>query len=155
MIRRQGLAALDAVCVTGGIEGTSLETDVYIEMAGSDVSIWLCKVCLTNVVKYLPVSSSAFALGDMKKGFTTLCDKVDAIAVASREADALHCASLSLLEAKVSEIAEKSERQIAGVMHRIAECPKNKPADYQLSAAVSNHTANYHELTNVGEDSAD
>jgi hypothetical protein len=57
-----------------------------------------------------------FALGDMEKGFTTVCDKVDAIAVAGREADARICASLSLLLAKVSEIAEKGERQITGVM---------------------------------------
>jgi hypothetical protein len=63
-----------------------------------------------------PVSSSAFTLGDMEKGFTMLCDKVDAIAVAGREADARHCASLLRLQAKVSEIAERSERQIAGVM---------------------------------------
>jgi hypothetical protein len=47
------------------VECTSLKTDVYNEMAGSDVSIWLCKVCLPNLVKYLPLSSSAFALGDM------------------------------------------------------------------------------------------
>jgi hypothetical protein len=65
--------------------------------------------------------------------FTTLYDKVDAIAVAGREADARHCASLSLLQATVSEIAEKSERQIAGVMkvsmgsHNVQ---KNEPADY-------------------------
>jgi hypothetical protein len=52
----------------------------------------------------------------MEKGFTTICDKVDAISVACRKADARHCASVSLLQAKVSEIAEKSERQIAGVM---------------------------------------
>jgi hypothetical protein len=68
------------------------------------------------MVKYLPVSSPAFALDDMKKGFTTLCDKLDAIAVAGREADARHCANLSLLHSKVSEIAERSERKIAGVM---------------------------------------
>jgi hypothetical protein len=43
-----------------------------------------------------------FALGDMEKGFTTVCDKVDAIAVAGGETDACHCASLSLLQAKVS-----------------------------------------------------
>jgi hypothetical protein len=73
-------------------------------------------VCLPNLVKYLPVSSAASALGDMKKDFTTLCDKVNAIAVAGREADARHCANLSLLQAKFSEIAEKSERQLAGVM---------------------------------------
>jgi hypothetical protein len=57
-----------------------------------------------------------------------------------------------LLQPKVSEIAEKSERQIAGVMMasmRSQNFQKNKPADYQLSAAVSNLTANYHELTNV------
>jgi hypothetical protein len=34
-------------------------------------------------------------------GFTMHCDKVDAIAVAGREADARHCASLSLLQGKV------------------------------------------------------
>jgi hypothetical protein len=45
-----------------------------------------------------------------------LCDKVDAIAVAGREADAPHCAGLLLLQTKVSDIAERSERQIAGVM---------------------------------------
>jgi hypothetical protein len=73
-------------------------------------------VCLPNLVKYFPVSSSALALSDMEKCFTTLFDKVYAIADAGREADARHCASLSLLQAKVSEIAEKSERQIAGVM---------------------------------------
>jgi hypothetical protein len=55
-----------------------------------------------------------------------LCDKVDDVAVAGGEADARHCASLSLLEAQVSE----------------------------LCTAVSNRTANYHELTNVGGDSA-
>jgi hypothetical protein len=65
------------------------------------------------MVKYLPGSSSAFTLGDMEKDLTTLCDKVDAIAVAGREANARHCASFSLLQAKVSDIAEKSERQIA------------------------------------------
>jgi hypothetical protein len=54
--------------------------------------------------------------GDMEKSLTTHCDKVDAIAVAGREADARHCAILLLLQAKVSEIAEKSERQIARVM---------------------------------------
>jgi hypothetical protein len=60
---------------------------------------------------------------------TTLFDKVDAIAVAS----------LLLLQAKVSKIAEKSERQIAGVMKvsmGSQNVQKNKPADYQLSAAV-------------------
>jgi hypothetical protein len=59
--------------------------NVYIEMAG----IWLCKVCLPSLVMYIPVSSFV-------------------IAVAGREANARHCASLSLLQAKVSEIAEKS-----------------------------------------------
>jgi hypothetical protein len=54
--------------------------------------------------------SAAIVLGDMEKGFTTLCDKVDAIAVADGEAHARHYASVSLLQAKVSEIAEKSER---------------------------------------------
>jgi hypothetical protein len=73
------------------VDCTSLQNDVYVRMAGSDVSIWLHKVCLSNLVKYLPVSSAAFALSDMKKGFTTLCDKVDAIAVS----DARHCVSLS------------------------------------------------------------
>jgi hypothetical protein len=76
-----------------------LENDVYVEMAGSDVSVWLC---LPNLAKYLPVSSAGFALGYIEKGFTTLCDKVDAIAVAGGEADARHCASVSLLQAKVS-----------------------------------------------------
>jgi hypothetical protein len=52
----------------------------------------------------------------MEKGLTMLCDKVDAIAVAGRVADARHFAILSLLEAQISEIAEKSERQIARVM---------------------------------------
>jgi hypothetical protein len=45
------------------------------------------------MVKYLPVLSAAIALGDMEKGFTTLCDKVDAIAVGGREAHARHYAS--------------------------------------------------------------
>jgi hypothetical protein len=105
-------------------------------MAGSDVSIWLCKVCLPNLLMYLPVSSSKVNRrhGDMEKGLTTLCDMVDANAVAGREADARYCASLSLLQAKVSEIAEKSERQIAQVMVSMGS---------QLSAAVSNRTANY------------
>jgi hypothetical protein len=61
-------------------------------------------------------------------------------------------------KAKFSEIAEKSERQIAGVMEvsmRSQNVQKKKPADYQLSEAVSNRTANYHELTNVGGYSAD
>jgi hypothetical protein len=61
--------------------------------------------------------------------------------------------SLSLLQAKVSEIAEKSERQITGVMKvsmGSQNVQKNKPV-----AAVSNRTANYHKLTNIGEDSAD
>jgi hypothetical protein len=61
------------------------------------VYILLYKVCLPNLVKYLLVSSSAFALGDMEKSFTALCDKVNAIAVAGREADARHCASFLLL----------------------------------------------------------
>jgi hypothetical protein len=51
----------------------------------------------------------------------TLCDKVDAIAVAGREADARHCASLLLLQAKVSKIVKKSERQIARVMISIVK----------------------------------
>jgi hypothetical protein len=131
------------------VECTSLKNDVYIEMAGCDASIWLCKVCLPNLVKYLPLSSSASALGDMEKSFTTLCDKVDAIAVASGEADARHCASLSLLQAKVSEIAEKSERHIAEVMKvsmGSQNTQRNKPAVNQMSAAVSNRTANYNRL---------
>jgi hypothetical protein len=135
------------------VECTSLENDVYVEMASSNVSIWPCKVCLPNLVKYLPVSSAAFAFGNIAKGSTTLCDKVDAIAVAGREADARHCASLSLLQAKVSEIAEKRERQITEVMKVSTgslNVQKNKPV-----AAVSNRTANYHELTNIGEDLAD
>jgi hypothetical protein len=75
------------------VECTSLKNDVYIQMADSDVSIWLCKVCLPNLIMYLPVSSSVVKRrhGDnveMAKGHTTLCDKVDAIAVAGREADA-------------------------------------------------------------------
>jgi hypothetical protein len=59
-------------------------------------------VCLPNLFKYLSVSSAAFALGDMNKGFITLCNKVDAIAVAGREADAVivrifrYCKSLRL-----------------------------------------------------------
>jgi hypothetical protein len=82
------------------------------------------------------------------KGFTTLCDKVDAIAVAGRVAYARHYASLLLLQAKVSEIAEKSERQMAQVMANMGSqnVQKNKPSDYQLSAAVSNRTANYNRL---------
>jgi 16S rRNA G1207 methylase RsmC len=123
----------------------SLENDVYAEMADSYVIILLCKVCLPNLVKYLPVSSAAFAVGEKQKGFTTLCDKVDAIAVAGREADACHCASLSLLQTKVSETAEKSERQIAGVMKvsmGSQNVQKHKPPDYHLSAVVSNRTAN-------------
>jgi hypothetical protein len=62
---------------------------------------------------------------------------------------ARHCASLSLLHAKVSEIAEKSERQIAVVMKvsmGSQNVQKNKPTDYQLSAAVSNRTVNYNRL---------
>jgi hypothetical protein len=130
-----------------------LGNDVYVEMTGSDVSIWLCKVRLPNLVKYLPVSSASFVLGDNEKGFKMLWDKVDAIAVAGREADARQCASLSLLQAKVSEIAEKSERQITEVMKvsmGSQNVQKNKPV-----AAVSNRAANYHKLTNIGEDSAD
>jgi hypothetical protein len=60
-------------------------------------SRWLAPMCLPNLAQYLPVSSAAFALIDMEKGFTTLFDKVDAIAVASKKADARHCASLSLM----------------------------------------------------------
>jgi hypothetical protein len=74
------------VCVT--------VNDVYIQMAGFDVSIWLCKVCLPNLVMYLPVSSSK---------------------VKRRHGEG----SISLLQAKVSEIAEKSERQMALVMINI------------------------------------
>jgi hypothetical protein len=33
------------------VECTSLENDFYAKMAGSDVSIWLCKVCLPNLVE--------------------------------------------------------------------------------------------------------
>jgi hypothetical protein len=84
-----------------------MENDVYIEITGSDVSIWLCKVCLSNLVKYLLVLSSTFALDDMEKGFTTLCDKVDAIAVAEREADARHSVSLLLLQAKDSRLRRR------------------------------------------------
>jgi hypothetical protein len=103
-IRSQRLTGLDTLCVTSGshVECTSLANDVYVEMAGSDVSIWLCKMCLPHVVKYLPLSSATFALSDMKKGFTTLCDKVDAIAVAGREAEPRHYARLSLLHASKS-----------------------------------------------------
>jgi hypothetical protein len=98
------------------VEGTSLKNDVYIEMAGFDVSIWLCTVCLPNLVMYLLVSSSVVALVAMKEGLKTLCEKVDVIVIAGREADARHFASLSLLQAKISEIAERSKRQIALVM---------------------------------------
>jgi hypothetical protein len=61
---------------------------------------------------YLTVSSSKVKRrhvnnDDMEKGLTTLCDKV---AVAGRKADARHCASLLLLQVKVSEIAEKIEQ---------------------------------------------
>jgi hypothetical protein len=125
-----------------------LKNDVYIEMAGFDVSIWLCTVCLPNLVMYLPVSSSVMALGDMKKGLKTLCDKVDAIAIAGREADARHFASFSLLQAKISEIAERSERQIALVMVSLGSqnVGNNKPTVYQLSPAVSNRTVNFNRL---------
>jgi hypothetical protein len=97
-------------------------------------------------------SGFVFGVGFERHGemfYTALCDKVDAIAVAGREVDARYCASLSLLQAKVSEIAENSERQIAGVVkvrmgsHNVQ---KYKPADYQLSAAVTNRTANYNRL---------
>jgi hypothetical protein len=138
------------------VECTSLKNDVYMQMASNKVSIWLCEVCLPNLVMYLPVSKSAVKRrhgdygdnGDMEKGLTTLCDKVDAIAVAGREADDRHCASLSLLQAKVSEIAEKSERQMAQVMANMGSqnVQENKPTDYQLSAAVSNRTTNYNRL---------
>jgi hypothetical protein len=40
------------------VECTNLKNDVFIQMAGSDVSIWLCKEYLLNLVMYLPVSSS-------------------------------------------------------------------------------------------------
>jgi hypothetical protein len=40
----------------------------------------------------------------------TLCDKVDAIAVAGREADARHCASLSLLQAKISMGSQNAKK---------------------------------------------
>jgi hypothetical protein len=46
-------------------------------------------------------------------------------------------------------MAEKSERQIAGVMKArmgSQNVQKKKPADYQLSAAISNCTANYNRL---------
>jgi hypothetical protein len=64
------------------------------------------------------------------------------LAVAGREADNRHYASLLLLQAKVAEIAEKSERQMARVMVNMGSqnVQKNKPTDYQLSAAVSNRT---------------
>jgi hypothetical protein len=65
---------------------------------------------------YLLVSSSVVALVDMKEGLKTLCEKVDVIVIAGREADARHFASLSLLQAKISEIAERSKRQIALAM---------------------------------------
>jgi hypothetical protein len=48
-----------------------------------------------------------FALGDMEKGITTLCDKANAIAVAGREADARHCASLSLLKPKSQRLRRR------------------------------------------------
>jgi hypothetical protein len=134
-----------------------LKNDVYMQMNSNKVSIWLCEVCLPNLIMYLPVSKSAVKRrhgdygdnGNMEKGLTTLCDKVDAIAVAGRKADARHCASLSLLQSKVSEIAEKSERHMARVMVTVSmgsqSTQKNKP-DYQLSAAVSSRTANYNRL---------
>jgi hypothetical protein len=139
------------------VECTSLKNDVYMQMASNSVSIWLCKVCLPNLVMYLPVSKSAVKRrhgdygdnGDMEKGLTTLCDKVDAIAVAGREADDRHCASLSLLQTKVAEITEKSERLMARVMVNMRSQidQKDKPTDYhQLSAAVSNRTTNYNRL---------
>jgi hypothetical protein len=83
--------------------------------------------------------------------------RVSHITVAGREADDRHCASLSLLQAKVAEIAENSERQMARVMVNMGSqiVQKDKPSDYQLSAAVSNRTTNYNRLTSVGRASAD
>jgi hypothetical protein len=50
---------------------------------------------------------------------------------------------------KAKLIAEKSERHIAGIMKvsmGSQNVQKNKLADYQLSAVVSKHTANYNRL---------
>jgi hypothetical protein len=67
------------------VECTSLKNDVYMQMASNNKSIWLCKVCLPNLVMvmYLSLSKSAVKRrlgdygdnGDMEKGLTTLCDK--------------------------------------------------------------------------------
>jgi hypothetical protein len=80
------------------VECTSLKNDVYIQMAGNDVRLWLCKVCLLNLVMYLSVSKSAVKICHGDNVITTLYEKVDAIAVAAREADSRHCAGLSLLQ---------------------------------------------------------
>jgi hypothetical protein len=87
------------------VECTSFKNDVYIQMAGNDVGIWLCRVCLPNLVMYLPVSKSAVKRRHGDNAITTLCEKVDAIAVAGREANSRHCAGLSLLQAKGRGIA--------------------------------------------------
>jgi hypothetical protein len=63
------------------VECTSLKNDVYMQMASNIISIWLCKVCLPNLVMYLPVSKSAVKRrhgdygdnGDMEKGLTYNC----------------------------------------------------------------------------------
>jgi hypothetical protein len=80
---------------------------------------------------YLTVSSSVVVLGDIEKGLTTLCDKIGAIADAGKEADA----RLSLLQAKVSKIAEKSEPQIARAMVSIRSqnVQKNKITNNQFT----------------------
>jgi hypothetical protein len=89
------------------------------------------------------VSSSVFALDDMEKGFTMLCEKVDAIAVAGREADACHCASLSFLQAKVYfPLPPIITRPVSGtcIDHFLTKFP-GKVASFgtRFSPALSDH----------------
>jgi hypothetical protein len=37
---------------------TSVRPDLFIEIAGVLASIWLCEVCMPNLMKYVPVSNA-------------------------------------------------------------------------------------------------
>jgi hypothetical protein len=93
---------------------TSLRADTFIEMAGVKSSIWLCEVCMPNLMKYVAVSSSqandVATLDAVEERLTAICDRFDAATVSAADAQDRHCSNLRELESRLSLAAQGVEK---------------------------------------------
>jgi hypothetical protein len=84
-----------------------LRPDTFIEMAGVMSNIWLCEVCMPNLMKYVPVSSShandVATFDAVEERLIPICDLFDAATVSAADANDRHRFNLhELLESRLS-----------------------------------------------------